>query len=221
MKRFLCACALLLSLPMLAAAQAEAGTYILVDNRQVVYQGDLVITGQKLVARAGGKKKVWQASEVYWARIGRRHFLPVGGFQTTPSPYSRVERGLAEILDSGRVSLLRYDYEVQSGGMGGAGMNGVGMGAPTFYTATKSVYLLQVPTEDEAQAIPMNLLSGKGNEFRAMLTPYFSSRPDLLELLEKGVIKRGNLAAFFHAFNTKQPFVEQPGTASAADSSPD
>ena len=196
---------LLLLLPLLAAAQAEPGTYILVDNRQVVYRGDLTITGQRIISReAGSKKKKWQASEVYWAGVGKRHYLPVGGFQTTPSPYSRVERGLAEILDSGRVTLLRYDYEVKnmSSGMG-AGSTGM----PVAYSATKSVYLLQIPTEEDAQAIPMNLLSGKGTEFRQMLAPYFSSRPDLLELLEKGEISRRNLAAFVHALNAKQAYV--------------
>ena len=60
----------------------------------------------------------------------------------------------------------------------------------------------------------MNRLSGKGSEFREMLAPYFSTRPDLLQQLEKGEVSRRNLAAFVHAYNTKQPFVAKPEDAS-------
>ena len=203
MKKSLCGFVLSL-LPLLAHAQSGPGVYILVDNRTVVYQGDLNITGQNLIARpATGKKQVWQASEVYWARIENRHYLPVGGFQVNPSPRSRVEYGLAQLLDSGRVSLLRYDYEVSGGGF--SAMPGGGMSGP--YSSTRSVYLLQLPTEDDALAIPMNLLSGKGTEFRQILGPYFASRPDLIQQLESGAVARRNLPAFVHAFNTGQPFL--------------
>ena len=204
---------LVLSLtPLLGAAQSGPGVYILVDNRTVVYQGDLDISGRGLVARpATGKKQVWQASEVYWARVDNRRYLPVGGFQVNPSPRSRVEHGLAQLLDSGRVSLLRYDYEVGGGGLS-AMPGGVMGGSPT---STRSIYLLQFPTEDDALAIPMNLLSGKGAAFREMLAPYFASRPDLLQQLENGVVARRNLLAFVHAFNTGQPFLPQSGENAA------
>ncbi|MCI1186854.1 hypothetical protein MON38_05440 [Hymenobacter sp. DH14] len=202
MKKCICGLALLLG-PLLASAQSGLGTYILVDNRTVVYKGDLDVSGRGLVARPeNGKKQVWQASEVYWARIGNRRYLPVGGFQVNPSPRSRVEHGLAQVLDSGRVLLLRYDYDV---GGGFSGMPGTNMVVNP--TSTRSIYLLQVPAEDDALAIPMNLLSGKGPEFRQMLAPYFASRPDLIQQLESGVVARRNLPAFVHAFNTGQPFI--------------
>jgi hypothetical protein len=194
--------------PVLASAQSGPGVYILVDNRTVVYKGDLDISGRGLVARpATGKKQVWQASEVYWARVENRRYLPVGGFQVNPSPRSRVEHGLAQLLDSGRVSLLRYDYEVGGGGF--SAMPGGAMGGSP--TSTRSIYLLQSPTEDDALAIPMSLFSGKGTEFRQMLAPYFASRPDLIQQLESGAVARRNLQAFIHAFNIGKPFLPKSG----------
>ena len=199
----------LLVLPLVGAAQSGPGTYILVDNRQVVYTGDLDISGLRLVSKEGKEKEkpktvTWQASEVYWARVGQQRWLPVSNF---PIPaglgFKKVEYGLAEVLDSGRVLLLRYDYEVGGGGMGPAG----------FSTRTMSVYLLQVPDDENALLIPMNFLSGKGTEFREMLAPHFSARPDLLQQLEKGEVARRNLVAFVHAYNTKQPFVAKPENA--------
>ena len=195
---------LLLLLPLLVAAQAEPGTYILVDNRQVVYHGKLKIVHGELRARDdSGKRQVWQPDEVYWARVGTQAYLPAKDFQIPNIlSFRPIAYGLAAVLDSGRLTLLRYDYEV--GGPGTMGANGSmgGMGS-----MTNSAYLLQLPTEESAQLIPMNYLSGKGADFKAMLAPYFASRPDLVQLLEKGEISRRNLAAFVHAFNTKQPFV--------------
>ncbi|MDB5268373.1 MAG: hypothetical protein JWP58_1413 [Hymenobacter sp.] len=195
------------ALPVVAAAQSGPGTYILVDNRQVQYTGNLDIFDRGLTSKEGkGKKKVWQASEVYWARIGTHRYLPVGGFRVPAGlRFVNVEHGLAEILDSGRVSLLRYDYSVggpvPTGPVGG------------FSTSSVSAYLLQVPDEEKALVIPMNRLSGKGSEFREMLAPYFATRADLLQQLEKGDVSRRNLAAFVHAYNTKQPFVAKPEDA--------
>ncbi len=194
---------LLLLLPLLAAAQAEPGTYLLVDNRQVVYHGKLKIVNGELRARDdGGKRQVWKPDEVYWARVGTQPYLPEKDFQIPNAlSFRPVAYGLAAVLDSGRLTLLRYDYEVGGPGMGTNGSMG-GMGSTTL-----SAYLLQLPTEESAQLIPMNYYSGKGADFKAMLAPYFASRPDLVQLLEKGEISRRNLAAFVHAFNTKQPFV--------------
>lgn len=195
---------LLLLLPLLVAAQAEPGTYILVDNRQVVYHGKLNIVNGELRARdEGGKRQVWKPDEVYWARVGAQSYLPAKDFQI-PNVLSLrpIAYGLAAVLDSGRLTLLRYDYEVggavSTSGIGG--MSGIG-------SRINSAYLLQLPTEESAQLIPMNYYSGKGADFKAMLAPYFASRPDLVLLLEKGEISRRNLAAFVHALNTKQPFV--------------
>ncbi len=199
----------LLALPLVGTAQSGPGTYILVDNRQVVYAGDLDVSGYRLKSKegkAGEKPKIvtWQASEVYWARVGQQRYLPVSNFSIPAGlGFKKMNHGLAEVLDSGRVTLLRYDYEVGGGGTGPAG----------FSTRTVSAYLLQVPDEEDALLIPMNFLSGKGAEFREMLAPHFSTRPDLLKQLEKGEVARRNLVAFVHAYNTKQPFVAKPEDA--------
>lgn len=204
MKAFLLAAAAL-ALPLAAMAQSGPGTYILVDNRTVTYNGNLEIFDRGLTSKEGkGKKKVWEAGEVYWARIGTHHFLPVSGFRVPAGlRFINVEHGLAEVLDSGRVSLLRYDYQI------GSAMSGPVDGL----SGTSSTYLLQVPTEENTLVIPMSRLSGKGSEFREMLAPYFSSRPDLVAQLQKGDVSRRNLAAFVHAYNTKQPFVAKPEDA--------
>jgi len=208
MKAFLLAAAAL-ALPLAAMAQSGPGTYILVDNRTVTYNGNLEIFDRGLTSKEGkGKKKVWQASEVYWARVGTHRYLPVGGFQVPAGLLlKKVEHGLAEVLDSGRVALLRYDYTV------GGPMPSGPQGNFASYSNTVSTYLLQVPTEENTLVIPMSRLSGKGSEFREMLAPYFSSRPDLVAQLQKGDVSRRNLAAFVHAYNTKQPFVAKPEDA--------
>ncbi|MDB5233656.1 MAG: hypothetical protein JWR44_649 [Hymenobacter sp.] len=201
----------LLALPLFTRAQAGQGTYILVDNRLKTYTGTLEIFDRGLTAKEDrGKKKVWEASEIYWARVGNHRYLPVGGFQVSPAPKSRVEHGMAELLDSGRVSLLRYDYNVGSPGVGVADVGG---GFSPGYASTLSVYLLQVPNEEDALAIPINRLTGKGAELRQMLAPYFASRADLVQQLESGAVTRRTLTAFVHAYNSGQPFVPKPGDA--------
>jgi hypothetical protein len=191
---------------LLGNSAAGPGTYLLVDNRLKVYMGNLAIDENSLTAKEGkNKKQVWKASEVYWARIGTKRYMPVTGFQLPGMLRPRIiPYGLAELLDSGRLSLLRYDQHSSAPGSNASG----GYVGPSG--ATTSYYLLQPATEENAATIPMNLLSGKGPEFREMLSPYFASRPDLQAQLAKGDVARRNLAAFFHAFNTGQPFVAKP-----------
>lgn len=195
-------------LPLVGIAQSGPGAYILVDNRLKVYTGNLEVFERGLTSKEGkGKKKTWEANEVYWARVGTRHYMPVKGFEIMGALRPRIiDQGLAEVLDSGRVSLLRYDQQVNSSTMNSRG-------SYTGMSSTVSTYLLQSATDENAVTIPMNRLSGKGPEFQAMLSPYFSSRPDLQAQLAKGEVRRRNLAAFFHAFNTGQPFIAKPEDA--------
>ena len=211
MKAFLAT--LMLMLPFISSAQllmleGEPGSYILVDNRLTAYKATMLVNEHGLIAKDGkNKKQVWKASEVYWASVGKRHYWPVTGFEIMGTLRPRlIEHGLAELLDSGRVSLLRYDQQMNTGTI-----NSGGSYVPMNNTV--STYLLQLATEENAVTIPMNRLSGKGPEFQAMLSPYFSSRPDLQAQLAKGEVRRRNLAAFFHAFNTGQPFVAKPEDA--------
>jgi hypothetical protein len=210
MRKLLLGAALLL--PFLSHAQmpansvaigpGESGYYLLVDSRLKTYPARLKVYQNLLVAKDGqGKTSKWKPEQVYYVRAGAQRYVPAQGFTIKVGLGTQeVERPVfVELLDSGRVALMRYRYPTGNGGV---------------WTA----YLLQRASDENATAIPYNQLTGGGKKFREALGPYVAQRPDLQQLLTAGNISIDNFAAFVRALNSGQPFAGPLVKASAASS---
>lgn len=183
----------------------EPGTYILDADRKTRHDAELKLkSSTQLVVRAGGKQNLTlRPKDIYSFRIGLRRYRTASGFEVKMGlGREYVDEGFVELLDSGQVLLMRYDYEIGSPGHMGAG----GMMSGGFSYA-ESVYLLRGANSYSAPVV----IKGNGNAkeqelLKSTLAYYVAQRPDLAQLLQDGRIFIGNLQSFVHAINTGQPF---------------
>ncbi|SDY33175.1 hypothetical protein [Hymenobacter psychrophilus] len=182
----------------------ESGTYVLVDNRQVRYSAKLKLRDENtlLIKEGNSKKEKIDLEEVLWFQVANRKFVPIGGFHVKKGlGGTDVQRGFAEVLDSGQVKLYEYSYYVSNPPRTGSG--GMVYGGGASWT---SVHLLQRPGEQEFTVVTANRLSGAGKNFREILTPFITARPDLQKLLADRKISIENLAPFVRALNSGEPY---------------
>ncbi|MDO7886540.1 hypothetical protein [Hymenobacter cheonanensis] len=175
-------------------AQFIPGAYILMDNPQKVYAGDLKYDKSTLTVKdKSGKKITYKTDEVYYAKTANnQRYISTSGFEALSTFSSQVMGNtLVELVDSGRICLMRYGYIV-SGGSGG--------GTSHF------MYLLKQEGMPNAVTVPGYVWTNQGKKFYEAITPYAANRPDLQKLLADHRINDRNLIAFFHAINSGQPF---------------
>ncbi len=171
------------------------GTYVLNADRQAQHSGSLRVYARELVVFTNqGKTLRYRPEEVYHVRIGRVRYTTARGFKTKTGLWSsrQAQRLFVEVLDSGQVSLLRYTHYVG--------------GHDNTATTTLATYLLAAAPADSVVTLPVSERTGQGRSFRAVLMPYLTSRPDLLQLVEYGAITIDTLPALLHAFNSGEPF---------------
>jgi hypothetical protein len=170
------------------------GTYVLTADRQQPHSGSLRVYAHELVVFTDqGKTLHYKPEEVYRVQVGRVRYTTAQGFKTKSGLWATRQSGrlFVEVLDSGRVSLLRYTHYVG--------------GHDNTTTTTLATYLLHEAAADSVVTLPINS-AGKGKRFQETLLPYFTSRPDLRQLVEYGAITIDNLPALVRAFNSGQPF---------------
>jgi hypothetical protein len=191
----------ILSISRFAHAQFdfEHGSYLL-KNAPELQKTGLLRTGNKnLVVKEtqDGKTLIFPWSEVLSYRLGLRRYIRARGFAVR-SPYGGIENVtedvFVELLDSGSVSLMRYQYYVN------AGMNRL----------LDTIYLIQRTGEANATIIPYSAFDGPGKKFREALAPFVTDRRDLVALLNDKKITVYNLQTFIHAFNKKESFLDYP-----------
>ncbi|NML63777.1 hypothetical protein HHL22_01015 [Hymenobacter sp. RP-2-7] len=191
-------------LPLCAQAQstAEAGDYyILKENPgvKITTWFSYVSCNELLATSKYGKKYTLKAQYVTSLRWKQRSFLTVSGFEIRKVlTKAIVDYGFAEVLDTGRVTLLRYDYAV-----------GIPLVLPIgsrilagSYQDPRYVYLLRDSTG--TAAIPV--FAHHAREQRAALRPYVASRPDLVAALESKRFNENSLPAIIRSLNSGQPF---------------
>jgi hypothetical protein len=169
------------------------GTYVLAADRQP-HAGSLRVYAHELVVFTDqGQTLHYKPEEVYRVQVGRVRYTTAQGFKTKSGLWAIRQSGrlFVEVLDSGRVSLLRYTHYVG--------------GHDNTSTTPLATYLLHEAAADSVVTLPVNS-SGKGRRFQETLLPYFASRPDLRQLVEYGAITIDNLPALVRAFNSGQPF---------------
>lgn len=197
----------LLLLPEVVSAQLfkgpEKGSYILNDNRKVRQQGNLKLqSNSKLVVKtAAGETLKLTPEQVYSAWLGSKHYVTIGGFHVKGGlGGTDVDMAFVEQLDSGKVTLMRYDYSV--GAPGGMGPGGMSYGG----SSSSSAYLLDGLYAGSVTVAQSGTYSNGGKQFREAVRPYLASRADLVKLLDEKRITTSNLQEAIHALDHNLPF---------------
>jgi hypothetical protein len=173
---------------------AQPGTYTLVDDIRKVYHGALKVYAHELVAKdQAGHTTKYQPEEVYRIQLGGVRYMTASGFQTKSGFWSTThsEKSFVELLDSGRVTLCRFQYSVAG---------------PSYSSTNLVTYMLLDAATDSVTTIPVSVYTGKGKRFRDALTPFVAQRPDLQTVLQAGRVTIDQLPAFVHALNYQLPF---------------
>ncbi|WP_375419349.1 hypothetical protein [uncultured Hymenobacter sp.] len=190
-------------LPQVLLAQFnsfEPGSYVLHNSPTVRHQSSLKFQGgdEFMVKDANGNRRKLTVSEVSSFRIGPQKYIAVGRFAVGSGlRNSYVERAFVAQVDSGRVGLLFYEYDVY------AGLTSFGASDKQI----KHLYLLQ----KEFRMFPIpNHGSLDNKTFRAALSPHLQERPDMIKLLEEKRMCFNDMPLVVRALNTGQPMPTLP-----------
>ncbi len=170
------------------------GTYFLRTDQQQPRRGSLRVYAHELIVFTDqGQTLRYKPEDVYRVQVGRVRYTTAQGFKAKSGLWATRQSGrlFVEVLDSGRVSLLRYTHYVG--------------GHDNTTTTPLATYLLHEAAADSVVALPVNS-AGKGRRFQQALLPYFAARPDLRQLVEYGAITIDSLPALVRALNSGQPF---------------
>jgi len=181
-------------------AQGQQGTlfrkriktdyYILNTNPKVVYAGKIKVYEKELIVKSSqGKDLKYRPDEIYWAKVDTIRYIAANNFTIKSGfgSFNQASKLFVEIVDSGQVSLYRYNYDYS--------------GRPDLVT-----FMLHDATTNSITTLPVSVYTGKGQRFRDALAPFVVARPDLLQLLEDGHITIHNLPLLLHALNYNEPF---------------
>jgi len=181
----------------LRGPEGAEGSYVLFNDPQVRHTGLLKVSAKQLAVKdPEGQKFMLRPGEVTSLRVGQQRYTTAQGFTVRNGLFEHVENDkvFVELLDSGRVSLLRYTSRVRTGQLGTA----------SDFTA----YLVR----QAGQPLAITLYTDTGSylknhqELNAELRPYALNRPDLLKLLDANRVGPTQLTRFFHALNTNSNF---------------
>jgi hypothetical protein len=181
----------------LAGPEGAAGSYVLLNDPQVRRTGLLKVSAKQLSGKdSDGQKIIRHPGEVASLRVGQQRYTTAQGFTVRNGLFEHVENDkvFVELLDSGRVSLLRYTSRIRTGQLGTA----------SNFTA----YLVREGTQPTATTLYTDNGTYLKNyqALNAALRPYAADRPDLLKLLDANRVGPTQLTRFFHALNTNSDF---------------
>jgi hypothetical protein len=181
----------------LRGPEGAEGSYVLFNDPQVRHAGLLKVSAKQVAVKApDGQKFTLRPGEVTSLRVGQQRYTTAQGFTVRNGLFSHLEddKVFVELLDSGRVSLLRYTSRIRTGQLGTA----------SDFTA----YLVREGTQPTATTLYTDTGSYLKNyqELNAALRPYAANRADLLKLLDANRVGPTQLTRFFHALNTNSDF---------------
>ncbi|MGI4874210.1 MAG: hypothetical protein ACRYFX_23865 [Janthinobacterium lividum] len=183
---------------LLFGPKPRPGTYVLNSDRLARRTGRLQVYAHQLVVHdEQGHTTKYTPDDVYRAQVGPVRYVSIPGFKNTSGLWTlrRSTKLFVEVVDSGQVSLYRYRYTT---------------GGVSETTTELETYLLRAAATDSVVIVSGSAYTGQGRRFREALAPYIASRPDLLVLLNNGVIAVDDLPALLHALNTQSPFMAPP-----------
>ena len=181
----------------LRGPEGAEGSYVLFNDPQVRHEGLLKVSAKQVAVKdRDGQKFALRPGEVTSLRVGQQRYTTAQGFTVRNGLFEHVENDkvFVELLDSGRVSLLRYTSRIRTGQLGTASdftaylvREGAQPTATTFYTDNGSYFK-------------------NYQELNTALRPYSANRADLLKLLDANRVGPTQLTRFFHALNTNSDF---------------
>jgi hypothetical protein len=193
-----------------SAAQSikhKSDCYVLADSsRRHPAIINLVESDKIDIKELSGKKHSLHAGSIAWFQSKGHRYYTLHNVEVKPgNPDSRVRYGFAELLDSGQVTLLRYDYsKTKLMLIGGSGMLLPGVGS-----GTASLYVLRLAAApQQITVVPADGLSQNGPHFQDALRPYLANRPDLLAHLLHKRFTTTDLPDIVRALNENKPFVK-------------
>jgi hypothetical protein len=164
--------------------------YILNANPQVVYAGKIKVRDKELIVKnSQGKDLKYKPDEIYWAKADTIRYVAANNFAIKSGfgSFIQASKLFVEIVDSGQVSLYRYNYSYPG-------------------TTNLITFMLHDAATNSITTLPVSVYTGKGQRFRETVAPFVAARPDLLQLLEDGRITIDNLPLLLHALNYSEPF---------------
>lgn len=198
-----------LLLPQVLLAQLSAfepGSYVLAANRAVRHASLLKLRSSTvLLAKDADDKNIrLTPAEVSSFRIGARKFFVVSDVAEQEEDGAAIGGIFVELLDSGTVTLMRYEYAVSTAPMMGAG-GGMSYGGSS---GTRYVYMVcwSAAKDPTITVLPTGGMGGSGKKFREALLPYLAARPDLTKLAQDKRLTAENLRATIRALNAGKPF---------------
>ncbi|WBA43722.1 hypothetical protein [Hymenobacter canadensis] len=214
MRLFLLIISLLIPQALMAQFNSfEAGSYRLAADKTVHHEARIKLRGSStlIVKDAKGGTSKYTPANVLSFQLGARKFISVRDFDVEMGLASQtIDEAFVQLLDSGALVLMRYEFTVGGPMMVGAGGSMSGGGSSTY-----EVYLLRWNNELSIAHIPANRLTGGGPKFRDALVPYLRQRPDLSKLVENKQVTIDNLPAIVRAFNSGQPYAAVNSTSTS------
>jgi hypothetical protein len=181
-------------------AQYASGTYVLKQNPTKVETGNLAINDLRLRVKAdNGRITAFKANEVVYVENGKgKRLVPAQDFYKHQLAFSKQKKAVfVELLDSGRLWLMQYEYTTPTG----FGPNGLAGGAA-------NIYLVRPEGSAEVTTLPPYTWINKGNKLRETLRAYISDRPDLIAVVNDGAFQELDLPTLFRAINSGQPYTK-------------
>ncbi|AII53155.1 hypothetical protein [Hymenobacter sp. APR13] len=197
---------LALLLPQILLAQFnpfKPGSYILAGAGAVRQSAKLKLRSSELLIAKHADNSTRQLTPTAVAsfRIEQKRFVTATNFEVPIGFGKTVDEAFVELLDSGQMVLMRYEYTVGAPMMMGAGGTMSGGGSSTY-----DVYLLRWANETAITPVTANRLTGGGRKFRDALLPHLRMRDDLAKLVEDGSVTVDGLPALIRALNTGQAY---------------
>jgi hypothetical protein len=176
----------------------ERGSFKL-NTTSEIQSGLLRPAAKNLVVKqyVNGPSVKYRWEDILFYRLGLRKYVRASGFLAKSSSgwsQQAVNEAFVQLLDSGAVSLMRYEKSISTP-QGGT---------------TEVLYLLKRATEPNATTIPFSVLDGAGKKFREALLPYLTDRPDLIKAVNDKKVTVYSLQTLIHALNNKVAFLNYP-----------
>ena len=177
------------------SAGYETGSYVLRNQPNTRYYGQLKFrNGRKLLVETeAGKKRRIKAYKALSCSVGPQHYLVVSPLKFTINSRSVNEKAVyAQVLDSGRITLLRYNHLLNSG-----------MDWLFLYRYPINVYLVRAQPESPFSVV---LDTYDKSSFQQHIRQFLTARTDLTEMLDAGLITYQDFPNAIYALNKNRSF---------------
>ncbi|WP_345053772.1 hypothetical protein [Hymenobacter glaciei] len=177
------------------SAGYETGSYVLRNQPNIRHYGQLKFrNGRKLLVETeAGEKRRIKAYKALSCAVGPHRYSVINRLQFNINSRSVNEKAVyAQVLDSGKITLLRYHHLLNTG-----------IDWLFLYRYPIDVYLVRAQPDSSFAAIWDTY---DKSYFRQHIRPFLVARPDLLKLMDGGLITYQDLPRAIYALNKNRSF---------------